>query len=40
VGNAGYAAVRLPLMIVALIAPFIHFFIFAGLEIAKESKKD
>ncbi|MDR3137070.1 MAG: hypothetical protein LBU07_06675 [Coriobacteriales bacterium] len=38
-GNAAYATVRLPLMILALILPFIHFFIFAGLEIAKGGKK-
>ena len=29
----------LPMMVVALILPFIHFFIFAGMEIAKSDKK-
>jgi hypothetical protein len=38
VGNAAYAEVRLPLMIIALAAPFVHFFIFAGIEIAREKK--
>ena len=29
----------LPMMSLALILPFVHFFIFAGLEIAKSNKK-
>ncbi|MDR1087847.1 MAG: hypothetical protein LBL23_00970 [Coriobacteriales bacterium] len=37
-GNEGYMAVRLPLMIIALAAPFAHFFIFAGIEIVREKK--
>jgi hypothetical protein len=38
-GNPAYTGIRLPLMIVALVLPFIHFFIFAGMEIAKGGKK-
>jgi hypothetical protein len=38
-GNPAYMGVRLPLMIIALVLPFIHFFIFAGMEIAKGGKK-
>jgi hypothetical protein len=39
VGNAFYASIRLPLMIVALVLPFAHFLIFAGMEIARSGKK-
>jgi hypothetical protein len=38
-GNANYIAIRLPLMVIALVAPFIHFFVFASFEIAKGAKK-
>jgi hypothetical protein len=38
-GNPGYVAIRLPLMILALVLPFVHFFIFAGMEIARGGKK-
>jgi hypothetical protein len=38
-GNPVYGQIRLPLMIVALVLPFIHFFIFAGMRIAKNNKK-
>jgi hypothetical protein len=40
VGDAkeGIMGVRLPLMGLALALPFIHFFVFAGIEIAKKKK--
>ncbi|MDR1713990.1 MAG: hypothetical protein LBR39_07575 [Coriobacteriales bacterium] len=34
-----YTALRLPLMGLALALPFIHFFIFAGIEIINGNKK-
>jgi hypothetical protein len=38
-GNPTYVSIRLPLMALALALPFIHFFIFAGMEIARGKKK-